>query len=96
MKDTVLTITLSAILIAAALGFLSLIGVPLYMAIVTDGHVQYCYVETETHQVPNQANVVLYRLVGFRPWRTDRYIALNLPSLEATKEEADRIGCQIK
>lgn len=82
--------------IALALGLVSLIGFPIYKSIAADGKVEYCYVTTEAYHVPNQANVVMYHLWGFRPWRSDRVMAQNLASPEAAKAEAERLGCTIR
>lgn len=94
--DTVSTTFAVAVPIAVVLGLASLIGFPIYKSIAADGRVEYCYVETEQHHVPNQANVVLYQVWGFRAWRGDRRIATNLPSLEAARAEAERYGCSLK
>jgi len=85
-----------AMALVIVLGLASLVGIPIFKSITADGKVEYCYVENERTQVPNQPDVVLYQLYGFRPWRSDRRLAVNLPSLEAAKVEADRIGCPMK
>lgn len=81
---------------AIILLLVGLITYPLYRTIVADGHVDYCFTDIHVYEVPNQPNVVLYSLWGFRPWCFDRRISSNLPSLEAAKAEADRIGCPMK
>ena len=82
--------------IVLVLGLASLVGIPLYKTIAADGRVEYCYVSTETYMVPNQPNVVMYHLWGFRPWRGDRDMARNLKSLEEAKQVASNVGCEIK
>lgn len=82
--------------ITLALGLVSLIGFPIYKSIAADGKVEYCYVSTETYTVPNQPNVVMYHLWGFRPWRSDRDMARNLKSLEEAKQVAANVGCDIR
>ena len=79
-----------------ALGLVGLVGYPLVRCIMFDGHIDYCYVTTTEHQVPNQPNVILYYLRGFRPWCPDRLLAPNLPSLEAAQAEAERLSCPMK
>ena len=81
---------------ALALGLVSLVGYPIYKSIAADSRVEYCYVSTETYTVPNQPNVVMYHLWGFRPWRSDRDLARNLSSLEEAKKAAANVGCEIR
>ncbi len=90
--DWAMTVFFSALGVA----LVAVVFYPMFKSIVADGKVEYCYVENERHQVPNQPDVVLYRLQGFRPWRSDRVIAVNLKSLEDVKAEADRLGCPLK
>jgi hypothetical protein len=75
---------------------LGLAGVPIYKSVVADGKVQYCYVDTERHQVPNQADIVVYSLYGFRPWRTDRRIAPALKNMDEVRTEAVKYGCELR
>lgn len=81
---------------ALVLSCFAIVVYPIFRSILADGRIEYCYVENERHQVPNQPDVVLYRLHGFRPWRSDRTVAVNLKSLEEVKTEADRLGCPLK
>lgn len=85
-----------AFAIIIALAVVGVVGYPVTRSIMSDGHIDYCYVTTSTYQVPNQPNVTVYYLNGFRSWCANRMISPNLPSLEAAKAEADRINCPIK
>jgi hypothetical protein len=81
---------------ALALGLIALIAYPLVKCISADGRVEYCYVLTERHTVPNQADVVVYQLWGFRPWRSDRNISPALKSMEEVKAAAEAYGCNLR
>lgn len=74
----------------------ALLGYPVVKTISAPGTVDYCYVETERHTVPNQADVVLYEVFGFRPWRSDRRIATNLANMDQVREAAAKYGCQLR
>lgn len=77
-------------------GLIALVGYPLFKSIASDGKIQYCYVESERTMVPNQGDVVVYTLYGFRPWRIDRRISPVLASLDLAKETAVKYGCELR
>jgi len=80
----------------AAVAVLGLGVFPIYKSAAADGKVTYCYVETERHMVPNQADVVVYSVYGFRPWRTDRRLSPALSNMEAVRKAASEYGCELK
>ena len=82
--------------ITVSLCIVALIFIPLYKSITADGHVEYCYVETFTHRVPSQADVVLYDLMGYRLWRPDHRLTQNMASMEDVKKAAAQYGCELK
>lgn len=87
---------LKTVLIIATLVVLPFLGFPIIKSVQADGHVEYCYVDTERHQVPNQPDVVVYSLYGFRPWRNDRRIAPSLRTMDEVKDAAAKYGCELK
>ncbi len=86
----------SVIVGLVVLGLIALAGYPLLKCISADGKVDYCYVVTERHMVPNQADVVVYQLMGFRPWRQDRCLSPALRTLEDVKNAAEQYSCTLR
>ena len=82
--------------VALILAVLMLIGYPIFRAIAASGQIEYCYVSTSVWTVPNQPNVVMYYLYGFRSWRSDRIIAQNLVSMDEVRTSAQKYGCELK
>lgn len=77
------------------LAIAGLLAFPVYKSIAADGKVQYCYVDTE-RQVPYQADVVVYSVYGYRPWRMDRRLSLALSNMDAVRKAAADYGCELK
>lgn len=84
------------LVIAAAATIGSISAVAAYKTIFSDGKVAYCYVDTYTYHAPSQADVVIYDISGFRPWRADRKLAQNLKSLDEVTVAAKHLNCDIR
>jgi hypothetical protein len=80
----------------AALALLALVGYPTVMAARSDGRPDYCFVEPTTHHVPTQGDVTTYVLKGHRPWRIDRNVSTNVPSLDEARRQAELVGCTLR
>ncbi len=90
--DKFLNVLGYSLAIALGVGAVALVITPIVKTISADGRVEYCYVE-----VPGSAvSVTSYQLWGYRPWRADRRIAVNMDTFEDAKAEADRLGCALK
>lgn len=92
MFDKLAEATFTVIICALAIG----VSMGAYMSIAASGEIKYCYVETERHTVPNQADVVVYSLYGFRPWRFDRRISPSLQNMDQVKDAAVKYGCELR
>lgn len=91
-SDKVTSVVIGVVVLAV----LALGAIPLYETIAVDGQVKYCFVTSTVWHAPDQANIVVYSLWGFRPWRSDRLIVQNVNSLDKVKAAADSMGCAVK
>lgn len=82
--------------IGLALGLLTCIFFPVFMMARSDGKVTFCYVSTESYQVPSQPAVIVYNVWGHREWRSDMLFARNLASFDAAQAAAKQYGCALK
>lgn len=80
----------------AALALLTLVGYPTVMAARSDGRPDYCFVVPSVHHVPTQGDVTIYLLKSHRPWRADRDVSMNVPSLDEAQRQAELVGCTLK
>lgn len=80
----------------AALALLALVGYPTVMAMRADGRPDYCFVVPTAHRVPTQGDVTTYELMGHRPWRMDRAVSMNVPTLDEARRQAELVGCALR
>ena len=85
-----------ALVVTTAVTLGSIPVVTAYKAIFSDGKVAYCYVNTYTYHAPSQADVVIYDVSGFRPWREDRKLTQKLKSLDEVVAAAKHLNCEIR
>jgi len=82
--------------VSLALGLVTCILGPIFMMARSDGKVNFCYVTTDSYQVPSQPMVVVYNVWGNREWRSDMLFARNLTSLDSAQAAAKQYGCLLK
>lgn len=78
-----------AVIIAAVIGVIALIGGATYGAIKSNGETDYCYVEmiSPTGMAPQ------FQLEAHRPWRADRVLGA-YPTIDEAKAKADGL-CKV-
>lgn len=90
-----------AIFLAACI--VSLVAVPAYKRIFSDGKADYCYVKPIVHSVLDEQKryscgtyVKGYELIQHVPWGEDRVLATDIPTSDEVRKEAEKFGCQIR